>query len=460
MAKKVYVGAGNFDKRELPSGYTQLAHLQANGAQYLLTDIPYSTSNKYVIEAECCWIGSTEGYSGWNAGGIFGNSGGVWHNGSTASTVSATKNTKIRLTIEAGASGNSILELTQDGKTTTITRAHASLATYAKINLPIFAYTSSSGGIEGYSYMQCKYFKVYVNGTLTADMVPCKNASGIFGMYNMVTAKFHKNSGSGTFTAGTAYTEGVARKAKNNFLGVSAVARNIKSGYTGANGVARQFWGVSGTPIENVAVGTSVYMKVNGVSKEFIIVHQGLPSFVYDSSCNGTWLLMKDCYTAMKFDSELYNDYASSDVCAYLNGTFLNYIDGNIRSGIKQVRIPYTNGPGSTGTLATGANGLSTKVFLLSTAELGFTSDLWNKEGAVLKYFANGNSIVAYYNGSTANWLLRTPELNSNYYIAEVLSHANTVGSQAVNSATRSVRPALILPTSALMDDSYNVIAA
>ena len=45
------------------------------------------------------------------------------------------------------------------------------------------------------------------------------------------------------------------------------------------------------------AVGSIVKIKVNGASKDFIIVQQGNPSTsVYDSSCDGTWLLMKDNY--------------------------------------------------------------------------------------------------------------------------------------------------------------------
>ena len=48
------------------------------------------------------------------------------------------------------------------------------------------------------------------------------------------------------------------------------------------------------------AVGSIVKIKVNGAAKDFIIVHQGKPSSVYDDSCNGTWLLMKDIYTTSK----------------------------------------------------------------------------------------------------------------------------------------------------------------
>ena len=44
------------------------------------------------------------------------------------------------------------------------------------------------------------------------------------------------------------------------------------------------------------AVGSIVKIKVDGVYRDWIVVHQGKPSSDYDESCNGTWLLMKDIY--------------------------------------------------------------------------------------------------------------------------------------------------------------------
>ena len=43
----------------------------------------------------------------------------------------------------------------------------------------------------------------------------------------------------------------------------------------------------------DVAVGTVVKLKENGVAQDYLVVHQGLPSSMYDASCNGTWLLRK-----------------------------------------------------------------------------------------------------------------------------------------------------------------------
>lgn len=120
------------------------------------------------------------------------------------------------------------------------------------------------------------------------------------------------------------------------------------------------------------AVGSIVKIKVNGASKDFIVVQQGNPNTsTYDSSCAGTWLLMKDIYTTSTFGNN--NSYKDSSIHTYLNGTFYNLIDSDIRAAIKQVKIPYLNGTGGgDGSLATGANGLSTKVFLLSGYEVGW----------------------------------------------------------------------------------------
>ena len=81
------------------------------------------------------------------------------------------------------------------------------------------------------------------------------------------------------------------------------------------------------------AVGSIVKIKVNGAAKDFIIVHQGKPSSVYDDSCNGTWLLMKDIYTTSTFGNN--NSYKDSSIHTYLNGTFYNLIDTDIRNVIK-----------------------------------------------------------------------------------------------------------------------------
>ena len=210
------------------------------------------------------------------------------------------------------------------------------------------------------------------------------------------------------------------------------------------------------------AVGSIVKIKVNGAAKDFIIVHQGLPSSAYDDSCNGTWLLMKDIYTTCTFGNN--NSYKDSSIHTYLNGTFYNLIDSDIRAAIKQVKIPYLNGTGGgDGSLATGANGLSTKVFLLSGYEVGWTtSDDRNfpKDGTRLAYFGSGsggNSKRVAYNGSNAStWWLRSPYTVNRDTAWTVLTDGSC-DNNSCEQNTYGVRPALILPSTLLVSDDGTV---
>lgn len=211
------------------------------------------------------------------------------------------------------------------------------------------------------------------------------------------------------------------------------------------------------------AVGSIVKIKVNGASKDFIVVHQGKPSSVYDDSCNGTWLLMKDIYENRAWHSSNTNDYANSTIHSYLNSTFLNLFESNIKNAIKQVKIPYRKGHGTSTTVTSGSNGLSAKIFLLSTTETSFSySYMPRGEGAELAYFKgcadNGSDSkrVAYLNGSATGWWLRSPGCNVTSNRALVVGSAGTSGDTNCSSS-RGIRPALILPSTLLVSDDGTV---
>ena len=171
--------------------------------------------------------------------------------------------------------------------------------------------------------------------------------------------------------------------------------------------------GGSGTLASDIEVGSSVFLKLNGTLTEFLVVHQGNPdTSMYDTSCDGTWLLMKDIYTGMSFGNS--NDYANSNVHTYLNGDFFSLFDAGVQSAIKLVKIPYVVGTTST-TVASGSNGLSTKVFLLSSYEVGLrrTGAGYGEygyvpvDGVCLSYFekmlstsSNFSLTIAYYNNT------------------------------------------------------------
>lgn len=211
------------------------------------------------------------------------------------------------------------------------------------------------------------------------------------------------------------------------------------------------------------AIGATVKLKENGTLVDYIVVHKGRPSSIYDASCDGVWLLRKEIFETRVWHSSNVNDWANSTLKSYLDSTFYARFDKDIQAQIKQVKIPYRPGSGTSATINGGANGLSCKVFLLSATEVGYTKSNVNSyipdgEGAKLDYFTNGNGTsekIAYLNGSATLWWLRSPNLGGATYAW----FCNSNGYADVNGCTNAwgVRSALILPSNLLVSDDGSV---
>ena len=219
----------------------------------------------------------------------------------------------------------------------------------------------------------------------------------------------------------------------------------------------------------DMAVGSTVKIKVNDTLRDFLIVQQGNPdTSIYDASCDGTWVLMKYTHgNELSWHSSNTNDYANSTIHAYLNSTFFSVVDTDIRNVVKQVKIPYQNGIGYGGSLMTGSNGLSTKVFLLSGYEVGFitgSNGYLPKEGVRLAYFSNDDSNdvqskrIAYKDtdNSATTWWLRSPTFEKSD-VAQYVSSSGYLG-QMVSSNLAYDRPAFILPSGLEVSDDASVM--
>lgn len=214
--------------------------------------------------------------------------------------------------------------------------------------------------------------------------------------------------------------------------------------------------------LSSKAIGSTIKLKVNGSAKDFIVVHQGKPSSVYDDSCSGTWLLMKDIYENRQWHSSDTNDYANSTIHSYLNSTFLAMLDSNIQKATKQVKLPYRKGSGTSTTVTSGSNGLPAKIFLLSATEMSFNfSYMPSGEGAELAYFkgcadnSSDSKRVAYLNGSATGWWLRSPDCDFSSRALCVNSNGDWYGNFC--SSSGGIRPALILPSTLLVSDDGTV---
>lgn len=221
---------------------------------------------------------------------------------------------------------------------------------------------------------------------------------------------------------------------------------------------------ISGTLASDLAVGSTVKLMENGTAAEYLVVHQGLPSSMYDASCDGCWLLRKNAYKDYKqFHTSNTNDYENSYICDFLNNTFFNTLGETEQSVIKQVKIPYRAGSGTSSTVSFGANGLSVKSFLLGGYEVGFTTSNSSKfpiDGAKLSYFNSNESRIAYLvneNGTTAvYWWLRSAWIGNSGNAWGVDVYGDY--SYASCSTQRAVFPALIVPSTALFDKNTLIL--
>lgn len=451
MAKKVYLGIENPLLRPLPSGYTQIEYIQGTGTQYIDTGFYPNQDTGVTMDFEVTdtsatsWLfcGRTAANNG--AYGVYAYTGGSkFYFVYGANQTNFSGNTAQRQICTAGQN-----QCTIDGTTVTITaQTFTSSATLCLLA------RNTGGTVAGYAKAKLYSCKIYDNGTLIHDYVPCLNADGVAGLYDLVDGVFCTNAGTGSFGAGAAYHSHIARELKKIYLGdENNLARMIKKAYLGDdNGIARQVYPDT-TALGSLAVGSSVYMNVGGAAKEFIVVHQGLPSSVYDSSCNGTWLLMKEIYglSIWNSDTTSFPNYRASVIDAYLQSTFQSLLDADVLNIIKTVKI-YSRAdrsdPGSA---------IARKIFLLSANEVDCQNSLLlEKISGVLDYFQGASDSLrqAYFNGTATEWWLRSIYGTSNpTYVRN-----DGAVSQNTDDNEFGVRPAMILPSNAYIDGKFNII--
>ncbi len=209
---------------------------------------------------------------------------------------------------------------------------------------------------------------------------------------------------------------------------------------------------VAGILAGALAVGSIVKLRENGTPVNYIVVNQGLPSSMYDASCNGTWLLRQTILKSTVWSAGKTNKYSTSAIKQLSMPSY----DPEVKSVIKTAKIPFCDGGGNS-TVLSGANGYSCQVFLLSGYEIGFTNGFASTfplDGSKLSYFSfeefDSKRIA---NG---NWWTRSPYVLGGNTLQAVL--ANTSGGYGIPEVRNSngIRPALILPSDVLFDDNMN----
>lgn len=196
------------------------------------------------------------------------------------------------------------------------------------------------------------------------------------------------------------------------------------------------------------AEGSIIKLKENGVLVEFYIAKQN-----YESGLNGAGRVLvvrKDCYDQRQWHSSNVNAYASSTIDAWLNSTYKNLLDANIRTAMGTTKIYYTPGNGNT-TKST----LQRAVFLLSATELGQSHTYMNAEGTALSSTVLNLLKIAKLNGSAYPQWTRSPHTGNTYNAWYLVSNGNL--SNFSCSGTDGSRPAFTLPSSLYVSDDGSV---
>lgn len=200
------------------------------------------------------------------------------------------------------------------------------------------------------------------------------------------------------------------------------------------------------TTLGNKSVGSIVKLKENGVLVDFYVAKHD-----YENGLNGsgrTLVVRKDCYDTRQWHTSNVNAYATSAIDTWLNNTYKNLLDADIRGVIGTTKIKYTPGNGNT-TVGT----LERAIFLLSVTELGKTASYANTEGTALSIASSLQ--IAYLNGFAVVQWTRSPntdDTSNAYYLytngdVNYLSCYNTSGS----------RPAFTLPSTLSVSDDGSV---
>ena len=200
------------------------------------------------------------------------------------------------------------------------------------------------------------------------------------------------------------------------------------------------------TTLGNKSVGSIVKLKENGVLVDFYVAKHD-----YENGLNGsgrTLVVRKDCYDTRQWHTSNVNAYATSAIDTWLNSTYKNLLDADIRGVIGTTKIKYTPGNGNT-TVGT----LERAIFLLSVTELGRSASYANTEGTALSIASSLQ--IAYLNGSAVVQWTRSP-----YTVGTSLAYyLNTYGGVYYYycNDTNGSRPAFTLPSTLSVSDDGSV---
>lgn len=193
-------------KQGLPVGYTKLTYIQSSGTQRIDTLFAPNQNTRIVVDFEIL----TANASGWRS--VFGSRESA-SSGHFALFLAGTDSPNYvnqfysdigNTTHWFGSSVSVTGRHTVDCNKNVISidgNAYSHTAVTFQSTRPLYLFANNEAGTFNMGCDEKIYScQIYDNGTLVRDYVPCINASGEVGLYDLVGKKFYGNAGTGTFT--------------------------------------------------------------------------------------------------------------------------------------------------------------------------------------------------------------------------------------------------------------------
>lgn len=186
----------------LPTGYTELEYLQSSGTQYIDTGFKPNQDTRVVCKGSLDFNESTQWLFGArymasrdNYGFCTNNNKYYAYYNTNGKAFDTSLNTSGIIEVDCD---KDTAKLTANGITGTVTGASGTFS----CNFPLVLFACNTRNTISASPAVIYSCKIYDNGTLVRDYIPCKNAGGTAGLYDTVNGVFYQNSGSGTFIEG------------------------------------------------------------------------------------------------------------------------------------------------------------------------------------------------------------------------------------------------------------------
>ena len=227
----------------LPSGYKRLEYIQSSGTQYIDTGFKPNQDTRVVTKFDMIQTDTTWRKLWGSGSGSYNLDFALWNDGTTklqsyygTKTNNAVPITSMSLNVDAN---KNIWEYS--GETINFDKNNFTCA----YSMYIFNVNKDDNPAYLPGMMKLYLFKIYDNDVLVRDFIPCKNPSGVVGLYDVVNNIFYGNAGTGSFVAGAevkgshkTLIDGTGYDIKAGKCLVGGTAYTLKKGRTLIGGTA------------------------------------------------------------------------------------------------------------------------------------------------------------------------------------------------------------------------------